>query len=102
MPLRCTKCGTVADDRMCACDADYFKECPTIHFLHPKGPGKQYTKGKRITKVPGEQPTKVANVLNVCCDSNNSTEQCTFLAPLVSCPKCMKFLDTLRKQKEAS
>lgn len=105
MPLRCTKCGTVAQtqqDRMCECDADYFKPCETIHFLHPKGPGPQYTKGKRVTKVPGEPPTKDSVALNVCCKNSKPTEQRTFLAPLVSCKECIQFLNTLRQTKEES
>lgn len=87
---------------MCDCDGEYFKPCATIHFLHPKGPGPQYTKGKRVTKIPGEPPVKDSVPLNVCCDDKTNLEQCTFLAPLVSCPKCIEFLNTLRKSKEES
>lgn len=102
MPLRCTKCLRVSPDRMCDCDADYFQPCETIHFLHHKGPGPAYSKGKRITKVPGEPPVKDATPLNICCEERQGIEQCTFMASLVSCPKCLEFLDTLRKPKEES
>lgn len=99
MPFKCTQCNTVVQDNElqdCPCESNHFVKCATIHLIHPEGLGLRYSSSQKIAKHDKETRANIA--LNIACTDvvDKTKVQCTVYGPLITCPKCLQFMEDRR------
>tara|TARA_R110000868_G_scaffold329039_2_gene589834 strand:- start:674 stop:1102 length:429 start_codon:yes stop_codon:yes gene_type:complete len=103
MPFKCTKCSKIVQTNElqdCECESNHFVSCPTIHFIHVEGEGPVFSRNQKVNKNLEQFEIKQSLPLRIACTDRKGLEQCTVLASLISCPKCMAFLASKRAPKE--